>query len=121
MLKFITLNNLPIRYKLIMISYLLAFCPLFVWAAHRFSDERIIGKQVNDNTIQLIGKVNKSLRVLRSNLQNITYFISFDTSKAVFEEAVIQPRSDMRNRIICAISSRLYNAILGNCGYYGGE
>ncbi len=73
------MNNLPIRYKLIVHFLLISILPaigigvLIDWTA-----SRIIEKQVNNNTLQLIGKVNKSLEFYVGNMQNITYFVSFN-------------------------------------------
>lgn len=44
-----------------------------------YTVNRIIGKQVNENTLQLIGKVNESLEFYLSNMQNMTYLISFNS------------------------------------------
>jgi two-component system sensor histidine kinase YesM len=72
-------NNLPIRYKLIIHFLLISILPSIVlgilisWAV-----DKIIEEQVNDNTLQLIDKVNGSLESSVINVQNITYFISFN-------------------------------------------
>ncbi|MEF2966429.1 sensor histidine kinase [Paenibacillus sp. M1] len=74
-----SLNNLPIRYKLIIHFLLISILPsiglgfLINWTV-----DRVIERQVTDNTLQLIGKVNESLETYVENLQNITYFISFN-------------------------------------------
>ncbi|XEC93056.1 sensor histidine kinase [Paenibacillus tarimensis] len=73
------MNNWPIREKLILhfllISTLPALClgVLIGWATNN-----IVEKQTNEHTSQLIGNVNKSLDFYASNIQNITYFISFN-------------------------------------------
>ncbi|UJF32747.1 cache domain-containing sensor histidine kinase [Paenibacillus hexagrammi] len=91
------LNNWPIRYKLIMhfllISILPAIClgVLIAWAT-----DNIIEKQVNDHTSQLIGNVNKSLEFYAGNLQNMTYFISFNPQiKRFLSSDVKQPESEV--------------------------
>lgn len=78
-LKFFQLNNLPIRYKLIIMFLLISILPsIGLGLLIDYTVERIIGKQVNENTLQLIGKVNKSLEFYVSNMQNMTYLIAFD-------------------------------------------
>jgi len=73
------MNNLPIRYKLITHFMLISIVPsLLLGVLVSFTVKRIIDNQVNDHTLQLIGKVNTSLEHVVSNMQNITYFISFD-------------------------------------------
>ncbi|HTG70001.1 MAG TPA: sensor histidine kinase [Candidatus Udaeobacter sp.] len=78
-LKFFQLNNLPIRYKLIIMFLLISILPsIGLGLLIDYTVERIIGRQVNENTLQLIGKVNKSLEFYVSNMQNMTYLIAFD-------------------------------------------
>lgn len=73
------MNNLPIRYKLIIHFMIISILPsiclgiLISWAANN-----VISKQVNANTLQLIGNANKSLESYVSEIQNITYLISFN-------------------------------------------
>jgi two-component system sensor histidine kinase YesM len=86
-LKFFQINNVAIRYKLILMFLLISILPsIGLGLLIDYTVERIIGKQVNDNTIQLIGKVNKSLEFYVSNMQNMTYLISFDTGIKQFLE-----------------------------------
>lgn len=78
-LKFFQMNNLPIRYKLIIMFLLISILPsIGLGLLIDYTVERIIGRQVNENTIQLIGKVNRSLEFYVSNMQNMTYLIAFD-------------------------------------------
>ena len=75
MFKWITLNNWPIRYKLIMHFLLISILPaICLGILIALATDRIIEKQVNEHTSQLIGNVNKSLEAYAGNLQNITYF-----------------------------------------------
>lgn len=73
------LNNLPIRYKLIIHFLLISILPsiglglLIGWTV-----DRIVEEQSNENTVQLIGKVNTAIENDVENLQKITYLISFD-------------------------------------------
>jgi two-component system sensor histidine kinase YesM len=72
------MNNLPIRYKLIIHFMVISLLPsvclgiLISWTVNN-----VINKQVNENTMQLIGHVNKSLESYVGQVQNITYLISF--------------------------------------------
>lgn len=73
------LNNMPIRYKLIIHFLLISILPsiglglLIGWTV-----DRIVEEQSNENTVQLIGKVNTAIESDVENLQKITYLISFD-------------------------------------------
>ncbi|WNS45725.1 sensor histidine kinase [Paenibacillus sp. MMS20-IR301] len=73
------LNNMPIRYKLIIHFLLISILPaiglglLIGWTV-----DRIVEEQNNENTVQLIGKVNTAIENDVENLQKITYLISFD-------------------------------------------
>jgi len=81
------MNNLPIRYKLIVLFMLISILPsiglgfLISWTS-----DKIIERQVSENTLQLIAKVNKSLEFYVSNLQNMTYLISFNSDVRQFLE-----------------------------------
>ncbi|MCE3200565.1 cache domain-containing sensor histidine kinase [Paenibacillus sonchi] len=85
------LNNLPIRYKLIIHFLLISILPsiglglLIGWTVDRIVEER-----TNENTMQLIGKVNAALENEVENLQKITYLISFDPRVQAFLDGSIQ-------------------------------
>ncbi|WP_337101012.1 cache domain-containing sensor histidine kinase [Paenibacillus sp. YIM B09110] len=82
------MNNLPIRYKLIIMFLLISILPsIGLGLLIDYTVERIIGRQVNENTIQLIGKVNRSLEFYVSNMQNMTYLIAFDPGVKRFLES----------------------------------
>lgn len=82
-----SLNNLPIRYKLIVHFLLISILPsLGLGLLTNWTVDRIIERQITDNTLQLIGKVNKSLETYVENLQNMTYFISFNPEVLRFLE-----------------------------------
>jgi two-component system sensor histidine kinase YesM len=86
-LKSFQLNNLPIRYKLIIMFLLISILPsIGLGLLIDYTVERIVGKQVNENTLQLIGKVNKSMEFYVSNMQNMTYLIAFDSGVKNFLE-----------------------------------
>lgn len=86
-LNWFQMNNLPIRYKLIIHFLLISILPsiglgvLIDWTA-----SHIIERQTNENTLQLIGKVNKTLESYIGNMQNMTYFISFNSDIMRFME-----------------------------------
>lgn len=72
-------KNLPIRYKLLVHFLLITILPSLVlgvltdWVVNR-----IIERQMNENTLQLIAKVNRSLEFYVGNVQNTTYLISYN-------------------------------------------
>ncbi len=69
------INNVPIRYKLIYFFLLVSIIPAVgLGLLVDWQTARIIEKQTNDNTFQLIGKVNKALEFHAGNMQNVTYF-----------------------------------------------
>jgi len=78
-IKSFKMNNFPIRYKLIILLLLISIFPsvglgfLTGWTV-----DRIIERQVTQNTLQLIGQVNKTLEFYFSNIQNAGYLISFN-------------------------------------------
>ncbi|MFD1955558.1 sensor histidine kinase [Paenibacillus thailandensis] len=78
-IRWLELNNWPIRYKYILLFAMIGIVPavclglLIGWAVGATVD-----KQVNEHTAQLIGNVNESLDNHVSNVQNITYFIAFN-------------------------------------------
>lgn len=120
-LKFFQINNLAIRYKLIIMFLLISILPsIGLGLLIDYTVERIIGRQVNENTIQLIGKVNKSLEFYVSNMQNMTYLISFDPGIKRFmagsdKEASIeeQEKSEYSMRKFLQGYTTLYSEIAG--------
>ncbi len=72
-------RNLPIRYKLLVHFLLITILPsLILGLLTDFVVNRIIEKQMNENTLQLISKVNRSLEFYVGNVQNTTYLISYN-------------------------------------------
>lgn len=77
--KLFIINNLPIRFKLIILLMLISILPsiglgfLTGWTVNH-----IIERQVNQNTLQLIGQVNKTLDFYAGNMQNMSYLIAFN-------------------------------------------
>lgn len=88
-------NNLPIRYKLIIHFLLISILPsiglglLIGWTV-----DRIVEEQSNENTMQLIGKVNTALENDVENLQKITYLISFDPGVQAFLDETYKKRTE---------------------------
>lgn len=72
------LKNLSIREKLVILFLLISILPsILLGVLIGFAVDNIIEQQVNENTSQLIHKVNSSVEAHIDNVQNITYFISF--------------------------------------------
>lgn len=81
------MNNMPIRYKLIVHFLLISILPAIgLGLLVSWTSGKIIERQVNDNTLQLISKVNKTLEFYVSSLQNMTYLISFNSDVSEFLE-----------------------------------
>ncbi|BDG47584.1 sensor histidine kinase [Parageobacillus sp. KH3-4] len=78
-INYLRIDNLPIRYKLISLLLVITILPsiglgsLIGWAV-----DRIMERQINENTFQLINQVNKTLEFYVSNMQNITYLVAFN-------------------------------------------
>lgn len=72
-------QNLPIRYKLLVHFLLITILPsLILGLLTDWVVNRIIERQMNENTLQLISKVNRSLEFYVGNVQNTTYLISYN-------------------------------------------
>jgi two-component system sensor histidine kinase YesM len=96
-LKILELNNWPIRYKLTVFFLLIGILPsLFIAVSIGWAVDKIMEKQANDNTLQIIAKVNKSLENYISDMQNITYLISFnpDIRKFLYEDHPLADAAD---------------------------
>lgn len=78
-IKSLQINDFPIRYKLIALLLLISIVPsIGLSILTGMTVQRIVEKQVTDNTLQLIGQVNKTLENYANNMQNISYLISFN-------------------------------------------
>lgn len=76
-IKSLQINDFPIRYKLIALLLLISIVPsIGLSILTGMTVQRIVEKQVTDNTLQLIGQVNKTLENYANNMQNISYLIS---------------------------------------------
>lgn len=85
--KWFQLNNWTIRYKLIFHFLLVSILPsLCLGLLTAWTVSGVIEKQVNEQTMQLIGNVNKSLNSYAGNIQNISYFISMNPDVQLFLE-----------------------------------
>ena len=116
MSKWFTLNNWPIRYKLIMHFLLISILPaICLGILIALATDRIIEKQVNEHTSQLIGNVNKSLESYAGNLQNITYFTSFNPQVMRFlsNEPAIQTTETYDMRRFLQGFTTLYSEVAG--------
>lgn len=83
----LNLNNLPIRYKLVVHFLLISILPsLGIGLLVSWTADRIIGEQITDNTLQLISNVNRALDNYAGNMQNITYFVAFNAEVKRFLE-----------------------------------
>lgn len=73
------LRNMPLRYQLMVLFLLFGIVPsLGLGLLVNWTVERIIERQVENHTMQLIGKVNEALDTKMENLQNMTYLIAFN-------------------------------------------
>ncbi|MZQ86267.1 HAMP domain-containing protein [Paenibacillus sp. 5J-6] len=116
MSKWFTLNNWPIRYKLIMHFLLISILPaICLGILIALATDRIIEKQVNEHTSQLIGNVNTSLESYAGNLQNITYFTSFNPQVMRFlsNEPAIQTTETYDMRRFLQGFTTLYSEVAG--------
>ncbi|ASB91075.1 MULTISPECIES: sensor histidine kinase [Bacillus] len=110
-----SINNAPIRYKLISLLLLISMLPsiglgvLSGWAV-----ENIIEKQVIDHTLQLIGEVNKTTEVYVSHMQNLTYLISMNEEmEAFFDHKTDDGEADYKRRSFLQGLTSLYSEAAG--------
>lgn len=81
------LRNMPLRYQLMLLFLLFAIVPsVGLGLLVNWTVERIVERQVEGHTMQLIGKVNEALDSKMENLQNMTYLIAFDPDIRAFME-----------------------------------
>lgn len=94
------LRNMPLRYQLMLLFLLFAIVPsVGLGLLVNWTVERVVERQVEGHTMQLIGKVNEALNSKMENLQNMTYLIAFDPEIDAFmndkmplnDEAGIEP------------------------------
>ncbi|MFC5470706.1 sensor histidine kinase [Cohnella suwonensis] len=91
-------GNMPIRYKLLVHFLLITILPSLVlgvltdWVVNR-----TIERQMNENTLQLISKVNRSLEFYVGNVQNTTYLMSYNPQvrQFLYENRPVQSTKDV--------------------------
>ncbi|MDR6718511.1 two-component system sensor histidine kinase YesM [Paenibacillus sp. 2003] len=79
------MRNMPLRYQLMLLFLLFAIVPsVGLGLLVNWTVERVVERQVEGHTMQLIGKVNEALNSKMENLQNMTYLIAFDPNIDAF-------------------------------------
>ncbi|WP_336765163.1 cache domain-containing sensor histidine kinase [Paenibacillus sp. USHLN196] len=86
------LRNMPLRYQLMLLFLLFAIVPsVGLGLLVNWTVERVVERQVEGHTMQLIGKVNEALNSKMENLQNMTYLIAFDPEVDAFMDDKMPP------------------------------
>lgn len=89
------LRNMPLRYQLMLLFLLFAIVPsVGLGLLVNWTVERVVERQVEGHTMQLIGKVNEALNSKMENLQNMTYLIAFDPDIDGFMNDKMPPNDD---------------------------
>lgn len=89
------LRNMPLRYQLMLLFLLFAIVPsVGLGLLVNWTVERVVERQVEGHTMQLIGKVNEALNSKMENLQNMTYLIAFNPDIAAFMDDNMPPNDD---------------------------
>lgn len=89
------LRNMPLRYQLMLLFLLFAIVPsVGLGLLVNWTVERVVERQVEGHTMQLIGKVNEALNSKMENLQNMTYLIAFDPAIDAFMNDKMPPNDD---------------------------
>lgn len=89
------LRNMPLRYQLMLLFLLFAIVPsVGLGVLVNWTVERVVERQVEGHTMQLIGKVNEALNSKMENLQNMTYLIAFDPDIDAFMNDKMPPNDD---------------------------
>ncbi|WP_434749843.1 cache domain-containing sensor histidine kinase [Paenibacillus amylolyticus] len=84
-LRRLRLRNMPLRYQLMLLFLLFAIVPsVGLGLLVNWTVERVVERQVEGHTMQLIGKVNEALNTKMENLQNMTYLIAFEPDVNAF-------------------------------------
>lgn len=79
MMKRFLFRNMEIRYKLLVHFLFISILPsLGLGILTGWTVDSIMERQTNENTLQLIDKVNRNLEFYVSNVQNTSYLISFN-------------------------------------------
>ncbi|OME93445.1 histidine kinase [Paenibacillus amylolyticus] len=86
---------MPLRYQLMLLFLLFAIVPsVGLGLLVNWTVERVVERQVEGHTMQLIGKVNEALNSKMENLQNMTYLIAFDPEIDAFMNDKMPPNDD---------------------------
>ncbi|MBY0119367.1 sensor histidine kinase [Paenibacillus xylanexedens] len=86
---------MPLRYQLMLLFLLFAIVPsVGLGLLVNWTVERVVERQVEGHTMQLIGKVNEALNSKMENLQNMTYLIAFDPDIDGFMNDKMPPNDD---------------------------
>ncbi|WP_433754308.1 cache domain-containing sensor histidine kinase [Paenibacillus amylolyticus] len=86
---------MPLRYQLMLLFLLFAIVPsVGLGLLVNWTVERVVERQVEGHTMQLIGKVNEALNSKMENLQNMTYLIAFDPEIDAFMDDNMPPNDD---------------------------
>lgn len=116
--KWLEINDWPIRYKLIAHFLLIGILPaVCLGLLIHYSVDRVLERQTTANTLQLIGKVNRSLEHYAASLQNITYIASGNPDVRRFldgtegQEAKMSDRYEIRHFL--QTISTLYTEVAG--------
>ena len=118
-MKWMEMNNWPIRYKLITHFLLISILPsIGLGILINWTVDRIIERQATENTLQLIGKVNRSMEYYVGNLQNVTYFIANNPDIRTFldgteDRVAVEANDHYDIRQFLQSFSTLYSEIAG--------
>lgn len=94
------LRNMPLRYQLMLLFLLFAIVPsVGMGLLVNWTVERVVERQVEGHTMQLIGKVNEALNSKMENLQNMTYLIAFEPDVSAFMDKKITGDGERRERV----------------------
>lgn len=92
------LRNMPLRYQLMLLFLLFAIVPsVGLGLLVNWTVERVVERQVEGHTMQLIGKVNEALNTKMENLQNMTYLIAFEPDVDAFMDDKLAGDGDRLN------------------------
>jgi len=116
--KWLEINDWPIRYKLIAHFLLIGILPaICLGVLIHISADRVLDRQAAENTLQLIGKVNRSLEHYAESLQNITYIASGNPDVRRFLDGTEGPEAKVSDhyeiRQFLQTVSTLYTEVAG--------
>ncbi|WP_317134959.1 cache domain-containing sensor histidine kinase [Bacillus changyiensis] len=111
----LTINNVPIRYKLVSLLLLISMLPsIGLGIFSGWAVENVIEQQVINQTLQLIGEVNKTTEVYVSHMQNLSYLISMNEEMdAFFQHEKGDSEADYKRRKFLQGLTSLYSETAG--------